>query len=249
MCRLDSLHTRELTIDAVLDMVVFNFIQHQELAFTMKLPCLIISEAIALKSRPLGMDDAQDLFSLIDSNRAFLRPWLGWLDSTVSTESSRRFIASCIAHAEAKTGFTFGLFLNDRLMGMMSLDAITKTSNSTYSAKMGYWIGQDYLGKGIVPLALHKLIAFGIEQEINYFQIFCGTQNTSSQRVADKLMFKNVGNKQDAEWLYDHYVDHVIYAISSDEWSMYYHQLFMTLSQDCINKLTVGLPVSMQQHR
>lgn len=49
-----------------------------------------VDEHITL--RQLNLQDANQLFALIDSNRSYLREWLPWLDTNVSSDDSIAFI-------------------------------------------------------------------------------------------------------------------------------------------------------------
>jgi ribosomal-protein-serine acetyltransferase len=46
----------------------------------------------------------------------------------------------------------------------------------------------------------------------------CAVGNTKSRAVPERLGFVQEGILHDAEWLYDHYVDLVIYSILKAAW-------------------------------
>ena len=52
----------------------------------------------------LGINDAEELFSVVESNRAYLREWLPWLDQTNSVEDEISFI-SLIKPEESRFSF------------------------------------------------------------------------------------------------------------------------------------------------
>jgi ribosomal-protein-serine acetyltransferase len=53
---------------------------------------------------------------------------------------------------------------------------------------------------------------------MNRVEIRCATGNTRSRAIPERLGFKEEGTVRQAEWLYDHYVDHVVYSMLRDEW-------------------------------
>ena len=59
------------------------------------------------------------------------------------------------------------------------------------NAEMGYWIAEDYWGKGIVPEAIKLMVAYGF-RTFDITRIFARTFDTNikSQRVLEKTGFK-----------------------------------------------------------
>jgi ribosomal-protein-serine acetyltransferase len=57
------------------------------------------------------------------------------------------------------------------------------------------------------------------ELGLNRLEIRCATENTKSRAIPQRLGFKQEGTIRQAEWLYDHYVDLVVYGILASEWS------------------------------
>ncbi|WP_242967796.1 GNAT family N-acetyltransferase [Tepidibacter mesophilus] len=42
--------------------------------------------------------------------------------------------------------------------------------------------------------------------------------NVKSRAIPQRLGFKNEGVLREAEWLYNHYVSHVVYGMLDNEW-------------------------------
>jgi len=49
-----------------------------------------------LTLRQLHLDEAEQLFKLIDKDRDYLKKWLPWVDSTESPKDSEKFISDKI---------------------------------------------------------------------------------------------------------------------------------------------------------
>ena len=87
------------------------------------------------------------------------------------------------------------------------------------TTEVGYWLGEEHQGKGLVTAACRALVdhAFG-ELGLNRVVISCATENKRSCAIPERLGFRREGVQRQAEWLYDHFVDHVVYAIVASEW-------------------------------
>jgi ribosomal-protein-serine acetyltransferase len=46
----------------------------------------------------------------------------------------------------------------------------------------------------------------------------CATENEKSCAVPERLGFRREGIERQAEWLYDHFVDHAVYSALASEW-------------------------------
>jgi len=54
---------------------------------------------------------------------------------------------------------------------------------------------------------------------LNRVAIPAAVENSRSRAIPERLGFRQEGIIRDAEWLYDHYVDHVLYAVLKKEWT------------------------------
>lgn len=58
--------------------------------------------------------------------------------------------------------------------------------------------------------------------ELKQVQIRCALDNHVSRAIPERLGFKREGIIPQAEWLYDHFVDLVVYGMLSEEWHTRY---------------------------
>ena len=54
---------------------------------------------------------------------------------------------------------------------------------------------------------------------LNRVEIRCAVENRRSRAIPERLGFQSEGTIREAEWLYDHFVDHVIYGMLASDWS------------------------------
>ena len=173
------------------------------------------SETFSL--RPLELHDAEALFTLTEENREYLRRWLPWLDSIRRVEDTRAFIRAAKAQASQNNGTQLAIRLNDQIVGIVGHHQIDWRNRLT---SLGYWIGEGFQGRGLVTTACQTLVgqAFG-DARLNRVEIRCAVGNHRSRAIPQRLRFRQEGLFRDAEWLYDHFVDHVVYGMLALDWA------------------------------
>ncbi|MPZ20502.1 MAG: GNAT family N-acetyltransferase [Luteitalea sp.] len=159
---------------------------------------------------------AEELFTAIDANRTYLRRWLPWLDASRRAEDTRAFIRMSLQAFAARNGFACGLRHESRLVGGLGLHKIDWPNRAT---SIGYWIAEGAQGRGIVTRACAVLLehVFG-ELGLNRVEVACATGNRRSCAIPERLGFTREGIRRESEWLYDHYVDLVVYSMLAGEW-------------------------------
>lgn len=162
-------------------------------------------------------DHTQELFELTDSNRENLRKWLPWLDSNKYLQNTVYFIKYSRKQYEENYSLQLCIRYRQKLAGMIGFHKVDWLNHST---GLGYWLAQNYQGKGIMTRSCICVLdyAFG-NLGLNRVEIRCATENMKSRAIPERLGFKEEGIVRQAEWLYDHYVDHVVYGMLRTEWS------------------------------
>ncbi len=161
--------------------------------------------------RKLETRDAPALFKLVDSSREELRRWLPWLDDNKSVKDSEAFIRSSLAQETSNNGFQAGIWHDGQLAGVIGLHGINWRDRQTM---IGYWLGSEYQGKGIVTEACEALLKYAFEiLGLNRVVIRAAEGNDKSIAVAKRLGFSREGLLRENEWLYDHYQDMFVYAM------------------------------------
>lgn len=164
--------------------------------------------------RRLEPHDAEEVFALVDANRERLREWMPWVDPTTSAEDSRAFIEAARALTTDEEGL--GIFVDGAYAGGIGLRV---RENPFSEAEIGYWIGAEHEGRGIVTRACAALIdhAFG-ERAVHRVVIRVAPGNARSRAIPERLGFVQEGVLREAERVGDRYVDHVVYGLLDRDW-------------------------------
>jgi ribosomal-protein-serine acetyltransferase len=159
---------------------------------------------------------AQAVFDLTEQNRAHLREWLPWLDSTTTVEDTRNFIKSSLQQFAANNGFQAGIRYKGGLAGAIGFHFLNWSSRRT---EIGYWLAQAYEGKGIMTRTARKLTDYAFNDlGLNRVEIKCATGNHKSRAIPQRLGFTEEGTLRQVAWQYDHFLDLVVYSMLADEW-------------------------------
>lgn len=174
-----------------------------------------IDEELSLKL--LEEKDAERVFELTDGSREYLKEWLPWLDYTKTVEDSRDFIRMSRKNFVENTTLNTAIVYKGEIVGMAGFNELA-WANKT--AKIGYWLGQDYQGNGIMTRVAEALteISFG-HFGMNRTEIRVATENRKSRGIPERLGYTEEGTLRQVEWLYDHFVDHIVYGMLASEWN------------------------------
>ena len=165
---------------------------------------------------PLAPADADELFALTVANRGHLRRWLPWLDSVRRVEDTRTFIRAAREQAARNDGIQLAFRVEGRIAGVIGHHHVDWRNRAT---SLGYWLGASYQGRGLATAACRALIARAFDTVgLNRIEIRCASGNRRSRAIPVRLGLREEGVLRDAEWLYDRFVDHVVYAALAREW-------------------------------
>jgi ribosomal-protein-alanine N-acetyltransferase len=103
------------------------------------------------------------------------------------------------------------IVLNGEVIGSIGVHQLADIY--TKSAEMGYWIAEDFWGKGIVPLAVKEMLKYGFET-FDIERIFARTAHTNlaSQQVLKKAGFVFEAELKDTIFKNGEYFDELIFG-------------------------------------
>ncbi|WP_257348374.1 GNAT family N-acetyltransferase [Pseudalkalibacillus decolorationis] len=170
-----------------------------------------------LSLKLLEKRDIPELFALVDGSRMYLRKWLPWVDGMEKEEDYEPVIEMWLKQFAEQNGFQVGVLYKDSLVGMIGYHGIDTGNQKT---SIGYWLAEGIQGKGIMTRSTKALVNYAFDTlHLNRVEIQCGVENSRSRGIPERLGFKNEGIIREAEYLYDHFHDCVIYSMLRKEWS------------------------------
>jgi len=158
---------------------------------------------------------AGELFALIDRNREHLRRWLPFVDGTVSPSDSQAFITRTL-HEMAEKGTTVaGIWYCGALAGTIGLHA-----EGDKRAEIGYWLGEEFQGRGLVTSACQALIRYAFDDlGVQRICIRAAPENLRSRAIPERLGFTCEGTLRQTGMNGDGtLLDLMVYSLLKDEW-------------------------------
>lgn len=166
--------------------------------------------------RMLAVKDAEALFKITNQSRDYLQQWLPWIHDMQTIEDALSFIKNGFQiHAEQK-GLTAGVFYKGELVGVAGYNSFDWTNRI---ATIGYWLDVSFQGYGIITRSVRALTDYAFETlHMNRIEMRIAPNNIKSQSIPIRLGFLKEGHLRQAEWLYDHYVDHILFSMLVEDW-------------------------------
>jgi ribosomal-protein-serine acetyltransferase len=141
---------------------------------------------------------------------------LAWVDATREVAVIERFIDTTLQQFANHLGFQAGIFVKEKLVGIIGFKPID-TVNCL--GEIGYWLSRHHQGRGIMIKCAQAVVRAGFQDlALNKIEIRCAVENHRSRAVAQRLGFVEEAVLRQREWLYDHFVDHVVYSMLKSEY-------------------------------
>ena len=168
---------------------------------------LFVDENIFL--REIGLDDADAIFNIIDSEREYLAEWLPFIELSKTLSFTRRFIENYLL--SDRLDVTFSIYFQNNLVGLIGLK---ETDLDNKKTEIGYWMSEKCQHLGIMTRSCKVLIDYVFdEMNLNRIQIKAASGNLKSQGIPDRLGFTREGIERDGELHNRGFVDLVVFGL------------------------------------
>lgn len=145
------------------------------------------SERLIFKAR--AVDQAKELYRLINSNRKHLGPWMPWVDMTRAIDHTIQYIEMISGQWDQGKTFDFSMFdkATNKLIGSFGIHSINWRNQTCH---LGYWIDKEFEGKGLVSEAIQAGVALAKELNFRRICLTCDRLNERSKNTALRNDFK-----------------------------------------------------------
>ncbi|WP_175639130.1 GNAT family N-acetyltransferase [Metabacillus schmidteae] len=160
-----------------------------------------------------------ELYKLIDESRDNLGEWLSFPEKTNKVEDTLIFIVRSLKRLSENNGYWAGIWHNGCIAGSIGFLYIDWSARKT---EIGYWLGDEYIGKGLVTKATKRLIDHSFHDlDLRKVEINVSIKNLKSRTIPRRLGFTEEGTIRNFEYLNGEYHDRVIYGLLKEEWNPY----------------------------
>jgi [ribosomal protein S5]-alanine N-acetyltransferase len=155
--------------------------------------------------------------------RSWLVPWEPRSKGApLAPEDQVSFGARCAMRERERqlgSGFGFGLFVEGRFGGEITLSSIQR--GPFQNGSIGYWVDEELAGAGYIPEAVVVVLQFAFETlRLHRIEVAIIPRNTASRRVVEKLGLRNEGVALGFLEINGEWEDHVRYAMTAEEWTV-----------------------------
>ena len=178
----------------------------------------IEGERVFLRHPVIG--DFAEWSRLRAASRTFLEPWEPrWSDDDLTRGSFRYRIRRY--DSDRLAGVALPLFIcqkgSGRLVGGVTLGSIRRGVAETCS--LGYWMGEQYAGKGLMGDALRALLPHVFDtMQLHRIEAACIPDNARSKRLLEKAGFRHEGYLNGYLKINGAWRDHLLYALIAEDW-------------------------------
>ncbi|MCI1219036.1 MAG: GNAT family N-acetyltransferase [Bifidobacterium sp.] len=174
---------------------------------------------VAIRLRPLSMQDYEEWNEVRWRNRDWLAPWESGDPTQGPGLSFNAWLQRQRRDENEGVGALFVIEYQMRIVGQISLGAISYGSMRT--AVAGYWVDQRYAGHAIAPMALSLLADWALHDpdgpRLHRIEVAMLPCNERSRRVVQKLQAHHEGIRAKYMYVDGRWRDHDTYSLLAED--------------------------------
>lgn len=175
--------------------------------------------AVPITLRTMSLDDADAWNEVRWSNDGWLRPWESGDPMHGPGITFNQWIAGQRRNEQRGVGIVFLIELNMRVVGQISLGAISYGAMRT--GVVGYWVSQDHAGRGIAPTALAMLADWALADptgpRLHRLEIAILPENERSLAVVRKVGARHEGLRPNYMYVAGRWRTHETFCLLAED--------------------------------
>jgi len=180
-------------------------------------PANKVSVSATVSLELINHSHAIQLLQLVNLNRQYLREWLPWVDAMQTVDDFNSYISRCETQHTEGSDYGYVIKLNEEVVGRIGVHHVNWQNRH---GAIGYWLGAAFAGKGIITQSCQAILNYSFSVlKLNRVEIKCGTGNTKSAAIPERLCFKKEGVLRQAEWVNERFIDLYLYSMLKEEWN------------------------------
>ncbi len=143
-----------------------------------------------LRLRPLGLKDVRSLVEI--GNEKLLSSFTMYLPFPFGVKDAKKVILDGTEGLKERRMYRFGIELNEqkKIIGIIDIYDINGRDRK---AKIGYWLGKEYRGRGFASEAVNNVLDLAFKKlSLNKVSAKTLKYNTKSNNILNKFKFKRV---------------------------------------------------------
>lgn len=158
--------------------------------------------------RPWSKKDLDELVKLAN-NKNIAQFMLDTFPHPYNKDSGKAFIEFANAKDPASV---FAIIVDEKPVGSIGLHMQADVLRKNY--EIGYWLGEEHWGKGIMPEAVRQICEYGFAN-LDCMRVFARIfgNNIASQKVVQKAGFVLEGSFDKTIYKNGEFIDELIYAL------------------------------------
>lgn len=158
---------------------------------------------------------AEELYRLTDRNRSYLSEWLPWLHSVTCPADTEKYIQGELRKFAKGEAYYACIISNQSIAGVIGFKNIDVVNGI---AQMGYWLGEEYCGKGLMTACAMEFLEIGRSTlHLKKVEICCAVGNRKSRAIPKRLGFAQKEIRIRAENVNGVWHDHIVYRLKLEQ--------------------------------
>lgn len=153
-----------------------------------------------------------EVYRLLLMNIPHLEPWMEWTQHI--SYSGQVKVIELWKEKPITSGFERVLYLDEEPIGACGLRVLDSDCG-----EMGYWLSEEYTGRGIMTRVAKFLTDYGfITYQLHRMEIHCAGTNLKSRAIPERLGYTHEATLRERHRLPSGHTDLAIYGLLRKEW-------------------------------